>query len=104
MGRAEDIQSVCRLEDVLPGVEWSRVPLDCPTTFKVIITLNRECRDWYPTVVESEVLALICENSREGDMIIYTNGSVERHITNAWVFTVKGGGRPSESKVVHSLR
>ena len=105
MGRAEDIiQSVCRLEDVLPGAEWSRVPLDCPTAFKVIITLNRECRDWCPTVVESEVLALIGENSREGDMIIYTDGSVERHIRSAWAFTAQRWGRPSERKVVHSLR
>jgi hypothetical protein len=40
-----------------------------------------------PVFVESEVQALIYEISSENDVIIYTNGSVVRHVQSLWAFT-----------------
>jgi ribonuclease HI len=97
MGRAEDIiQQVCSLEDIEPGEEWVRVPAEFCTSFSVRITLDRACRRQNPAVVEAEVQGLIFENSSDGDVVIYTDGSVVRHMRSSWAFTAQVSGRVVE--------
>jgi ribonuclease HI len=43
--------------------------------------------------VKAEVQALIHENSSENDIIIFTDGSVVRHVQNSWAFTTQVGAR-----------
>jgi hypothetical protein len=84
MGQAKDIvQQVCAINDIQEGKEWVRIPPDCDTSFHVCITLDRECRLQNPVIVEAEVQALIFENSFGGDAIIYTDGSVIRHVRSS---------------------
>ena len=94
MGQAEDIlQQVCSLEDLEPGEEWVQVPTDFCTSFSVCIQLDRKCRQENPAAVEAEVQALIFENSLDSDAVIYTDGSVVRHVRSSWAFTARAGGR-----------
>jgi ribonuclease HI len=44
-----------------------------------------------PVFVEAEVQTWINENSSENDVIIYTGGSVVRHVQSSWGFTVQVG-------------
>ena len=93
MGQAEDcIEQVCTLEDIDPGEEWIPVPRGIATSFSVCIELDKECRQHNPLVVEAEVQALISENASEHDVIIYTDGSVIRHVRSSWAFTAQVGG------------
>jgi hypothetical protein len=88
MGRAEDIlEQIYNLKDLEPGEEWIQWPNDCSTLFNVCITLNTDCRMQNPVFVEAEVQALIHENFSENDVIIYTDGSVVRHVQSSWAFT-----------------
>jgi ribonuclease HI len=43
--------------------------------------------------VEAEVQTLTHENSSENDVIIYTYGSVVRHVQNSWASTAQISGR-----------
>jgi hypothetical protein len=43
--------------------------------------------------VKAEVEALIFENSSDKDIIIYTDGSVIRHVRSVWAFTASVEGR-----------
>jgi hypothetical protein len=45
-----------------------------------------------PVFVEAEVQALIHENSSENDVIIYTDGSVVRHVQSSLAFTAQVSG------------
>ena len=93
MGQAEDcIEQVCTLEDIDPGEEWIPVPRAIATSFSVCIELDKECRQHNPLVVEAEVQALISENASDHDVIIYTDGSVIRHVPSSWAFTAQVGG------------
>jgi ribonuclease HI len=93
LGRAEEvIQQVCLLDDVSSCEEWVNVPDTCRISFRVVITLDRSSRNSSPVAVEAEVQALISENSKEGDVIIFTDGSVVRHVRSAWGFVAFRGG------------
>ena len=94
MGKSEDIvRLVCPLDDINRGEEWVPIPADLGASFTVVVTLDRECRQLNPVVVEAEVQALIFENVVEGSAIIYTDGSVTRRIKSAWAFTVEVNGK-----------
>ena len=94
MGQAEDIlQQVCSLEALEPGEEWVQVPTNFCTSFSVCIQLDRKCRQEIPAAVEVEVQALIFENSLEGDVVIYTDGSVVRRVKSSWAYTAQAGRR-----------
>jgi ribonuclease HI len=43
--------------------------------------------------IEAEVQALIHVNPSENDAIIYTDGSVVRHVQRSWAFTAQLSGR-----------
>ena len=94
MGRAEDvIQRVCALEDIEPGEEWVQVPVDFQAFFKVIITLDRSSKNNTPVALEAEVQALVEDTFQGNDIVIYTDGSVIRHVRSSWAYTARSGGR-----------
>src|SRR5579871_565052 len=93
MGRAEDvIQRVCALEDIELGEEWVQVPVNFQAFFKVIVTLDRASKKNNPVAVEAEVQALVDENSQGNDIVIYTDGSVIRHVRSSWAYTARSAG------------
>ena len=94
MAPAEDtIRQVCMKENIRRGEEWVRVLAEHSDLCRVIITLSRECREWPAGATEVEIQQLIQENSRSGDVIIYTDGSVLRGRRSAWGFIAKANGR-----------
>ena len=55
-------------------------------------TLGRECRDWAEGETDRAVEAIIAEQSREGDAVIFTDGSVQRGVKSGWAYTVRVNG------------
>ena len=79
LATAEDIvRETCDLTNIRKEPEWVETPKNMECYIRVVITLCRECRDQDPAVVYAEVALLIQENSKPGDVVIYTDGSVER--------------------------
>src|SRR5579871_4377936 len=94
VGRAEDIiRVICEPTNIYAGEEWVCVPDKLDVKFTTITTLGRRCREWIPTAVEAEVRALIDENAEDGDVVIYTDGSVVRHQRCAWAFSAPSCNR-----------
>jgi hypothetical protein len=60
------------------------------------ITLDRECRLQNTLIDEAEVQELIFENSVGSDAIIYTDGSVIRHVRSSGY--IHGGGWRNDSE------
>ena len=90
MGRAEDVLGqVCSLGDIELGEEWVPVPKLLNCTFSCVTTLDRTWKEKNAIVVNAEVNALISENSGDGDIMIYTDGSVVRQQRSAWGFTAR---------------
>ncbi|XP_005091665.1 GATA zinc finger domain-containing protein 10-like [Aplysia californica] len=79
MAEAEDtIKEVCPLEDIKQGEEWIKMNERQQGDFgKVVITLNRECREWPQGATDAEIRQLIEDNSRHGDVVLYTEESVK---------------------------
>ena len=93
MAQAEiSISQVCDLETINRGREWVEVPEDRTEWHKVIVTLGRECREWAAGRAEFEVQQLIQSNSHQGDIVIYTDGSVVRNKRSGWGFIAKANG------------
>ena len=93
MATAEDIvREVCRLEQVRLGPEWVSYPERMDQFTRVVITLGRECREQDPAVAYAEIRALIEENSRPGDVVIYTDGSVQRGTKSGWGYSARSNG------------
>ena len=90
MGRDEGVLGqVCSIGDIELGEEWMPVPQLLNCTFSCITTLDRKWKEKNAIVVNAEVNALISENSGDGDVLIYTDGSVVRHHRSAWAFTAR---------------
>lgn len=69
----------CALENTSPGKEWVPTPPTLKVALSVHFTLNRRCRVHIPMATDAEVKALMSENTRNGNIIIYTHGlMVER--------------------------
>ena len=60
---------------------------------QVIATLGRECREWAPGATHAEVETIIEENSRPGDVIIFTDGSVVREQKSGWAYSARVDGQ-----------
>ena len=58
----------------------------------VIATLGRECREWAEGETDRAVEGIIAEQSREGDAVIFTDGSVQRGVKSRWAYTVRVNG------------
>ena len=57
-----------------------------------IATLGRECREWAPGAAHAEVETLIEENSQDGDLIVFTDGSVIRGHKSGCAFSAQKNG------------
>ena len=94
MAQAElSISQVCDLETINREREWVEVPDDMTDWHNVIITLARESREWAAGRTEFEVQQLIQSNTHQGDIVIYTDGSVVRNRRSGWGFIAKANGR-----------
>ena len=63
------------------GEAWVAVADESRASFtKVVATLGRECREWPEGATHSEIQALIEENCREDEMIVYTDGSTRNQV------------------------
>ena len=58
----------------------------------MIATLGREYIEWAEGETDRAVEAIIAEQSREGDAVIFTDGSVQRGIKSGWAYTVRVNG------------
>ena len=87
MAEAEDsLRKVCELDDLQTGKEWIKLTSGEQGLTRVIVTMGREQRDVADIVTEQEILSLINENSKPGDPVIYTDGSVRRGVKSGWGF------------------
>jgi hypothetical protein len=77
------ISQLANLSDINQGDEFILVSSELSQIHQVIITLNRECRGWVPGSTELEIQQLIYENSCPGNIIIYSDGSVQRGVVGA---------------------
>jgi ribonuclease HI len=94
LGRAADtVREVCEINNITPGEEWIPVPTLFRDTFSIVIKFDGRCKEWNPVAVDAEVRALIDDNCSEGDVVIYTDGSVVRHQRSAWAFTASSFGK-----------
>ena len=81
------------VEAIMRGEAWVAVADKSRASFtKVVATLGRECREWPEGATHSEIQALIEENCREDEMIVYTDGSVQRGTKSGWAFTASRQG------------
>ena len=60
--------------------------------------MDRECRERCGMINNAEVCWLIDENSRNDDVVIFTDGSVVRGVRSGWGFTARTGGRRVEEQ------
>ena len=58
----------------------------------MIATLGRECREWAEGKNRRAVEAIITEQSRKGEAVIFTDGSVQRSIKSGWAYTIRVNG------------
>ena len=84
----ESLKRVCDLKDIYTGKEWEEVSLEASDLTNVVITMGRERRECAPVVNDTDIKQLIEENSKPGDPIIYTDGSVRRGEQSGWGFVV----------------
>ena len=88
------LSKCCNIEDIRRGREWIPVDEDLQPYTKVIANLGRQCREWPEHATELEIQTTIEENSRPGDVVIYTDGSIVRG-KNVWMGLLCTGGQQS---------
>jgi len=95
LAEAEDtVTAVCELENVRRGPDWERCTGEEKGRYtKTVITLGRECRERAAIAVNADIEALICENTRTGDAVIYTDGSVIRGTRSGWAYSARVDGK-----------
>ena len=81
------------VEAIRQGETWIRLSDEVKDSFtKVIDILGRECREWPEGATNAEIQSLIEENCREDEIIIFTDGSVQRGVKSGWAFTASRHG------------
>ena len=55
--------------------------------------MGRQCREWPEGAVNAEVESLIEEESRPGDAVIFTDGSVLRGTKSGWGYSARVNGQ-----------
>ena len=81
------------VDSVRKGEAWAPLQVDTQRFTEVISTLGRQCREWAPGATNAEVETLIEENSRAGDVIVFTDGSVVRGKKSGWAYTARVDGK-----------
>ena len=90
---AKTIDSCTSVQNVRRGEAWKAVEDPTEQFTTVISTLGRECREWAPGAAHAEVETLIEENSRVGDLIVFTDGSVTRNKKSGWAYSARLNGK-----------
>ena len=80
------------VESVRKGEAWPQLQVDTERFTEVIATLGRQCREWAPGATHAEIETIIEENSSEGDVIVFTDGSVIRGKKSGWAYTARVDG------------
>ena len=86
---AHIIEQCCSIESLRRGCAWVQVEDPTGNFTEVISTLGRECREWPEEATNAEIQSLIQDNHKEGDVIVFTDGSVKRGVQSGWGFTAK---------------
>ena len=89
---AKTISESCQVDDIRRGQDWIEVTDEQCRYTTVEATLGRECREWPEGATNAEVETLIEENSKSGDVIIFTDGSVQRGVKSGWAFSARVNG------------
>ena len=89
---SQTIEGCMTVELVRKGEAWPKLQVDTERFTEVIATLGRQCREWAPGATHAEIETLIEENSREGDVIVFTDGSVIRGKKSGWAYTARVDG------------
>ena len=90
---SQTIESCMSVDSVRKGEAWTPLQVDTQWFTEVISTLGRQCREWAPGATHAEVETLIEENSRAGDVIVFTDGSVVRGKKSGWAYTARVDGK-----------
>ena len=94
MAEAETtLKRVCELNEIGRGKEWAEVPTERRAWTRVVIQLGRECREWTGGRTEFAVQEMIESSSGPGDVVIFTDGSVQRGSRSGWGFMAQQHGR-----------
>ena len=86
------IENSLSVESIRRGAPWKYFDDYQEHYTKVIATLGRECREWAEGETDRAVEAIIAEQSREGEAVIFTDGSVQRGIKSGWAYTIRVNG------------
>ena len=86
------IENSLSVESIRRGTPWRYFQDYQEKYTTVTATLGRECRDWAEGETDRAVEAIIAEQSREGDAVIFTDGSVQRGVKSGWAYTVRVNG------------
>ncbi|NQZ78185.1 MAG: endonuclease/exonuclease/phosphatase family protein, partial [Ekhidna sp.] len=95
MGQAEDtIRLVCPLTELRQTKEWERWNENFRHLYQTLVSpdLGRHCREWPDGRTNAEIHLILEANSKEDDIIIYTDGSVT-NTQSGWGFTAKKKGK-----------
>ena len=85
----QTIEQCCSIESIRRGSSWVQMEDPTGNFTEVISTLGRECREWPEEATNAEIQAIIQDNCKDGDVIVYTDGSVKRGVRSGWGFTAK---------------
>ena len=80
------IAEVTPVENIFKGEEWMRTGDEMTSYRKTIITLGRVCRECGNERADLEINQLIADNSSDDDVVIHTDGSVQRGLRSGWGF------------------
>ena len=99
MAEAEDsIRRICAPADLPLGEEWEQVAGQYRDLTKVKISMGRDRRNVAASVNESDINEIVDQNSKAGDPVIYTDGSVRRDSQRSgWGFIAF-----TNNKITHS--
>ena len=86
------IENSLSVESIRRGAPWKYFDDYQEHYTKVIATLGRECREWAEGETDRAVEAIIAEQSREGEAVVFTDGSVQRGIKSGWAYTIRVNG------------
>ena len=87
------ISECCSVEAIRRGSTWIKVVDEAEMYTNVIITLGRECRMWPQGATHAEIEAIIADNCKPDEVIIFTDGSVQRAVKSGWAFTARVHGQ-----------
>jgi len=76
----QTIELCCSIESIRRGSSWVQMEDPTGNYTEVISTLGSECREWPEEATNAEIQAIIQDNCKDGDVIVYTDDSVKRGV------------------------